>query len=125
MLRYPDITGIRSICLGNYIKWDTKHNVKRIKEEIDWTGDHVDGVPPQYDYEKVECKFQGIRDYCIYKKKGFGRTAHLCAIDLRRSDIDKAEAERLTETYDGQRPASMDSWLDYIGMTESEFEELF
>ena len=125
MLRYPDITGIRSICLGNYIKWDTKDNVRRIKTEIDWTGDHVDGVPPQYDYEKVECKFQGIRDYCIYKKKGFGRTAHLVAIDLRNGVIDKEEAQRLIDTYDGQRPACMDDWLKYVDMDEEEFNEIF
>ena len=125
MMEYPDTTGIRSVCLGNYIKWDTKDNVRRIKEEINWTGDEVEGIPPQYDYEKVECAYQGMRDYCIYRKTGFGRTTHLCAIDLRRGDIDKAEAERLIDTYDGQRPASMDSWLDYIGMTEAEFEELF
>ena len=123
MMEYPDFKG-RSICLGNYIKWDTRDNVRRIKEEIEWTGDQVDGIPPEYDYEKVECKFQGMRDYCIYKKKGFGRTAHLVAIDLRNGNIEKEEAERLIDTYDGIRPSCMDEWLDYVGITEQEYEQI-
>jgi N-acetyl sugar amidotransferase len=123
MMQYPDFKG-RSICLGNYIKWDTRDNVRRIKEEIDWTGDQVDGIPPEYDYEKVECKFQGMRDYCIYKKKGFGRTAHLVAIDLRNDRIEKEPAQELIDKYDGVRPSCMDEWLDYVGITEQEYEEI-
>jgi hypothetical protein len=39
--------------------------------------------------------------------------------------IDKDEAQKLIDTYDGKRPACMDSWLDYVGMDEAEFDEIF
>ena len=53
----------RSICLGSYIKWDTKKHVEIIKRELGWKGQEVEGIPPEYDYEKIECIFQGVRDY--------------------------------------------------------------
>ena len=126
MMDYPDTEDLkkincRSICLGNYIKWDTKENVKRIKKEIGWQGDKVEGVPPEYDYEKIECKFQGMRDYCIYLKKGFGRTAHLCAIDLRKGRTTKEKAKELINKYDGKRPDSIEEFLDYINIGEDDF----
>ena len=44
--------GCRSICLGNYIKWDTKKNVEVIQRELEWKGQATEGVPPTYPYEK-------------------------------------------------------------------------
>ena len=64
----------RSICLGNYVQWDTKANVETIGRELGWFGHDVEGIPPQYHYEKVECTFQGMRDYAKYVKRGYGRT---------------------------------------------------
>src|SRR5258705_364344 len=37
----------RSICLGNYIQWDTKKNVEIIGRELDWKGQPTEGVPPE------------------------------------------------------------------------------
>jgi len=45
---------IMSFPLGSFIKWDTKNQVKIIKEELGWKGDEVEGVPSTYDYEKIE-----------------------------------------------------------------------
>jgi len=44
--------GCRSVCLGNYIKWDIRKHVEIIKRELGWKGHEVEGIPPQYDYEK-------------------------------------------------------------------------
>lgn len=54
---------MRSICLGTYIPWDVKTQVQLIKAELGWQGAEVEGVPPEYDYEKIECFMQGVRDY--------------------------------------------------------------
>ena len=48
-----------------------------IARELGWRGDEVEGVPPGYAYEKVECAMQGVRDYLKYIKRGFARTTHL------------------------------------------------
>ena len=109
------------IYLGNYIKWNTKANVDIIKKELGWQGQDVEGIPPQYDYEKIECKWQGVRDYCKYIKRGCGRTNHLACIDIRNGVMDRDTALQLCEQYDGKRPASLDLFLEMLGITEDEF----
>jgi N-acetyl sugar amidotransferase len=113
--------GCRSICLGNYIKWDTKKQVEIIKQELGWQGQPVEGVPPDYDYEKIECFFQGVRDYLKYIKRGYGRTNHLANIDIRNKRLTREEGERLVTEYDGKRPPSLDLFLDYLSISEEEF----
>ena len=114
---------VRSICLGNYINWDTKANVALIKEKLGWKGQQVEGVPPEYDYEKVECTFQGMRDYSKFVKRGYGRANHLLSIDIRNGRKTREEAEEVEYKYDGKRPASMDWFLDIMKMSEEEYYE--
>jgi N-acetyl sugar amidotransferase len=114
----------RSICLGNYIKWDTKKQVKIIKDELGWKGQPVEGVPPEYDYEKIECSFQGIRDYCKFVKRGYGRTNHLASIDIRNKRLSREEGLAITEMYDGKRPASLDYFLEMLQISEDEFYDI-
>ena len=114
----------RSICLGSYIPWDVKSNTKLIKDKLDWEEDLNAGIPPEYAYEKVECEMQGIRDYIKFIKRGYGRTAHLTAIDIRNGRIGENEAKSLIAEYDGKRPASLDYFLSTLSITESEFNEV-
>ncbi|HHI82850.1 MAG TPA: N-acetyl sugar amidotransferase, partial [Rhizobiales bacterium] len=114
---------VRSICLGNYIRWDTKANVELIGKELDWYGHEVEGVPPEYHYEKVECTFQGMRDYSKFVKRGYGRANHLLSIDIRNGRKTREEALKLEEQYDGKRPASMDWFLKILDMSEDEYYE--
>ena len=65
---------ILGIYLGNYVPWDVKKQVEIIKRELGWRGDEVEGIPPEYNYEKIECYMQGVRDYLKFIKRGFGRT---------------------------------------------------
>ena len=37
--------GIKSICLGNYIKWDYLKQTEIIKKELGWEPDELEGVP--------------------------------------------------------------------------------
>lgn len=115
---------VRSICLGNYIQWDTKANVALIKEKLGWKGQAVEGVPPEYDYEKIECTFQGMRDYSKFVKRGYGRANHLLSIDIRSGRKTREEAAEVEYKYDGKRPASMDWFLDVLKMSEKEYYEI-
>ena len=116
--------GIRAIWLGNYIAWHTKHQVEIIKRELGWKGQEVEGIPPEYDYEKIECRWQGIRDYCKFIKRGHGRTNHLACIDIRTGEMDRETGLKLSEKYDGKRPASLDAFLKIIDISEKEFEDI-
>ena len=124
--RYPPLEdlrriGCRSVCLGSYIPWDVKYQVNKIRSELGWEGDKVENVPPEFDYEKIECWMQGVRDFIKYIKRGYTRPTHLAAIDLRNKRISKQEAIDLINEFEARRPPSLDLFLDYVGITESEF----
>ena len=119
-----DKLNVRAIYLGSYIKWHTKNNVQTIKHELGWQGQLVEGIPSRYDHEKIECRWQGVRDYCKYIKRGHGRTNHLACIDIRNGELDREEGLMLTQEYDGKRPASLDQFLKVIDITEEDFEKI-
>jgi N-acetyl sugar amidotransferase len=127
--KYPPLKDLRkinyrSICLGSYIPWNVKAQVKIIKKELGWKGDQVENVPSEYDYEKIECYMQGVRDYIKYIKRGYTRPAHLASIDIRNGQLSRKEGVDLVNRYEGKRPPSLDLFLDYIGITEEEFNEI-
>jgi N-acetyl sugar amidotransferase len=116
--------GVRSVCLGSFIPWDVKEQVKIIKDDLGWQEDVVEGVPDGYGYEKIECSMQGVRDYIKYLKRGYGRTAHLATIDMRKGRMDRETAARLIAENDGKRPASLDVFLEHVGIDEREFMDI-
>ena len=114
----------RSVCLGSYIPWDVPKQSKIIMDELGWKGDRVENVPPQYNYEKIECYMQGVRDYIKYIKRGFSRPSHLAALDLRSGRITHEERDEMVQLYEGKRPPSLDLFLDFVGLNEDEFLDI-
>lgn len=114
----------RSVCLGSYIFWDVKKQYETIHQELGWQGDEVENVPPGYEYEKIECYLQGVRDYIKYIKRGYSRPCHLATIDIRNNRLKREEAMDLIARYEGNRPPSLEVFLGYIGLTEEEFMEV-
>jgi len=126
---YPDSRELRkmrarSICLGSFMPWDVRRQTKLIERELEWKGSAVEGVAPGYEYEKIECSLQGIRDYLKFTKRGYGRTTHLATIDIRNNRLDRETGLALAKKYDGKRPASLDRFLDYVGIEEEEFNRI-
>lgn len=126
---YPDVKALwkmkaRSVCLGSFIPWDVKRQTELITKELDWRGDVVEGVVPGYEYEKIECGVQGIRDYLKFIKRGYGRTTHLGSIDIRNDRLEREAGVTAMNEYDGKRPASLDRFLDYVGIDEENFNEI-
>lgn len=129
MFRFPKFedvkkTGLVSIRLGSFIPWDPRTTSEIIKKELNWQYNKVEGIPEEYGWEKVECMFQGIRDYLKFVKRGFGRTTHLVSIDIREGRKTREEALKLIQKYDGKRPASLDLFLELIGISEEEFMKI-
>ena len=93
---------IKACYLGNFLPWDVKRQVKIIKEELGWKGDVVEGVPENYNYEKIECILQGTRDFIKYLKRGYGRTTHLASIDIRNDRLEREKGKELANLYDGK-----------------------
>ena len=111
----------RSVCLGSYIPWDVKKQVKIIEDELGWQGDEVENVPENYSYEKIECYMQGVRDYIKYIKRGYTRPTHLLSIDIRHGRLDRDTSLTLLKNYEGKKPKSLSIFLEFLGITEDEF----
>ena len=125
--KFPSVEEIErlkpvSLHLGSYIQWDIPKQVELIKSELNWKDAQVEGTYCTYD--KQECRFVGIRDYCKYLKRGFGRTTHQASLDIRQGLLSREEGLKLTEKYDGKRPGSLDAFLEEIGLSEMEFIEI-
>ena len=117
--------GYRSICLGSYIPWDVSKQSKEIMTQLAWEGEQVEGMPwDKYPYEKIECYMQGVRDYIKYLKRGYSRVTQMTALDLRAGKMSKEQAELLVQEYEGRRPPSLDIFLEYLELTEAEFNQL-
>ena len=126
---YPPLAELRtlnyrSVCLGSYIPWDVKRQSEIIQSELGWRGDVVENVPPQYQYEKIECYMQGVRDYIKYIKRGYSRPSHLVALDVRNGRMAKEDGQHLIAEYEGRRPPSLDLFLEFVGLTEQQFLEI-
>ena len=127
--RYPALKElralkVRSVCLGSYVPWDEKKHYKIISRELGWQGDRVEGVPPEYPYEKIEYQLQGPRDYLKFIKRGYARTTHLTSIDIRNTRMMRKSAKKLIEKYEGKRPHSLDYLLGILGITEDEWRKI-
>jgi hypothetical protein len=94
-------------------------------DELGWEGDEVEGMPPKiYDYEKIECHMQGVRDYIKFLKRGYSRVTQMTVLDIRNGRMTKEEAEELIYKYEGKKPPSLEVFLEYLDMKESEFNEI-
>jgi N-acetyl sugar amidotransferase len=116
--------GVVSLPLGSFIPWNVPAQVARIKSELGWTGDSVEGVPPEYDYEKIECYMQGVRDYIKFLKRGYSRTTHLTSLDIRNGKKTREESIQMVSEYEGKIPHALSLFLEYTGLTETEFMEV-
>ena len=128
---YPKTKDLRklkyhSVCLGSYIPWNVQANVKYCQQFLPWwRGDEVEGIPfDLYPYEKIECYMQGLRDYIKYIKRGYARTTQMTTLDIRHGRMTRAEAMELIAEYEGKKPNALPIFLDYLGITEDEFNEI-
>ena len=115
--------GLRGVYLGNYIPWNPERHAAIIKNELGWQGAVVEGIPPAWDYEKIECKWQGVRDWSKFIKRGFGRTSHLVSLEIRKGAMSREKGWKLVQEYDGKRPASIDFFLQEVDISEEQFME--
>jgi N-acetyl sugar amidotransferase len=115
-----------SVPLGSFIPWDYEANTKRIVEELGWKTDEIESLPLELNPqgEKIECFMQGTRDYIKYIKRGYSRVAQVNALNVRKGRLETDTALELNAEFDGVRPASLEVFLEYVGLTEEEFNTL-
>lgn len=115
---------IKSMPLGKFIPWNVKKQVEIIKKELGWKEDEIESGFSEDTYEKIECMFTGIRDYIKYLKRGFSRITHLTTLDIRHGRISREKAMELIKKFEGKKPRSLEVFLEYLEITEKEFNEI-
>tara|TARA_B100000965_G_C19592400_1_gene758548 strand:- start:760 stop:1938 length:1179 start_codon:yes stop_codon:yes gene_type:complete len=125
---FPDINQLSElkylpIALGSFINWDTDKQTEIIKKELGWEMDELEHVPKEQNLngEKIECFMQGTRDYIKWLKRGYSRMSQINAKKIKDKKMTIEEAKILNEKFDGIKPKSLDIFLEYVGLTEKEF----
>ena len=67
---------------------------------------------------------QGVRDYIKYIKRGYTRPTALASIDIRHDRLGREEGLKMIDAYEGKKPASLEIFLEMVGLTEAEFFEI-
>lgn len=114
------------VSLGSFIPWDHHKNTEIIKKELGWKIDQLEGVPTQINQhgEKIECFMQGSRDYIKFLKRGYSRVSQINSFNVRNNRMTPDEAKKINDKYDGRKPPSLEIFLEYVGLTEKEFNEV-
>ena len=116
---------VRGIYLGNYVRWEANEHVKLVIEKYGW-----EAKPEAFDrtYRRFsnldDMHENGVHDYLKYIKFGYGRcTDHVCK-DIRAGIMSRKEGLELVRKYDHVKPTDLYRWLDYVGMSEDEFDRI-
>jgi imidazoleglycerol phosphate synthase cyclase subunit len=128
--KYPDDQvlfdlDLRGIFLGNYVYWEANEHTRMVIERY---GFEVNDIPFDRTYRRMsnldDMHENGVHDYLKFIKFGYGRaTDHACK-DLRAGLIDRDKAIELVNHYDPRKPSDLQRWLEYVGMSESDFDSI-
>jgi N-acetyl sugar amidotransferase len=117
-----EITGLY---LGFYINWNAKLQSEKMQAMFNF---EVADEPFDRTYARAsnldDMHENGVHDYLKFIKFGYGRcTDHACK-DIRRGVLTREEAVKLVQKYDHVKPRDLKRWLEYVGMTEEEFDRV-
>ena len=115
--------GIKGLFLGYFHKWDVPKQLDLVKS-LGWST-RLNRVETTYeDYENIDCYSMHIHDYLKYVKFGFGRATDDACRDLRNDLIDRGQAVRLVEAYDGKYPIeAVRRFCSHFKLSQSEFDK--
>lgn len=126
--RYPsddqlEEVGVRGIYLGNFIYWNANEQTRFIVERYSF---EVSPEPFERTYRRMsnldDMHENGVHDYLKFIKFGYGRaTDHACK-DIRIGKLSRAEGIELVRKHDHVKSKDLLRWLEYVGMTENEFD---
>jgi len=118
--------GYYSVCLGSFIPWDYRKQTKLIMDKLGWQSDEIESAPSSVnkEYAKIECWMQGTRDYIKYLKRGYSRVTQIVNFEIREGRMDPADGIKLIKKFDGKKPHSLEIFLEYMGITEEQFNAI-
>lgn len=117
--------GLRSIYLGNYIPWNGNANAKLAQELY---GFSISDEPFERTYRRGsnldDMHENGAHDYLKFVKFGYGRCTDHATKDIRSGVMDRQKGLELVRKHDPVKPKDIQRWLEYVGMTDAEFDAI-
>src|SRR5205085_10270814 len=119
-----EAVGVRGIFLTNYIYWDAKEQAELVIDKY--------GFQPLTErrdrtfslYSKTDDHANEVHDYMKYLKFGYGRATDDASTEIRYGRMTREEGIDLVTKHDPKRPRDLDLLLDFLGITERQFEDL-
>ncbi len=119
-----DKIGVRGIYMGTYVEWDALKITRLLVEKYDFKMAQGKRDKTFNLYHKIDDHANGVHDYLKYLKFGYGRATDHTAEEIRNGRMTREEGIALVKEYDSVRPEALDIYLDLLGITEKEFENL-
>ncbi len=116
--------GVRGIYMGTYVEWDALKITRHLVEKCGFKIAQSKRDKTFNLYHKIDDHANGVHDYLKYLKFGYGRATDHTAEEIRCGRMTREEGVELVKQYDSVRPETLDTYLDFLGFSEEEFEKL-
>ncbi len=120
-----DHLGVRGIYVGNFFNWDPNRHAEKMQREygfefarqpFDRTYRHMSNLDDMHE--------NGLHDYMKFIKFGYGRASDHASKDIRSGDMTREQGIEMVRNYDHVKPRDLTRWLEYVEMTEDEFDRI-
>lgn len=117
--------GLRGIFLSNYFYYDgtlhaeiarEKYNWEEAAQEFDRTFRRTSNLDDMHE--------NGVHDYLKFIKIGYGRGTDHANYDIREGRMSREQGIDMVRKYDHVKPSDIYRWLEYVDMTENEFDAI-
>jgi len=117
--------GLRGIFLSNYFYYDGKLNYKIATEHYKWESSKQEFDRTFRRYSNLDDMHEnGIHDYLKFIKFGYGRGTDHSNYEIREGRFTREEGIEMVRRYDHIKSRDLKRWLEYVGMSEKEFDSI-
>jgi hypothetical protein len=74
-------------------------------------------------HSKIDDHANDVHDYLKYLKFGYGRATDDASTEIRHGRMTREEGIEMVQRYDHIRPGTLDTYLDFLQISEDEFFE--
>jgi N-acetyl sugar amidotransferase len=116
--------GVRGIYISNYVDWSGNNNFK-IAQQYGFKENEDDFERTYWRISNLDDMHEnGIHDYMKYIKFGYGRATDHVIKDIKEGVMTRSEGIEIVKKMDHIKSKDLYRWLEYVDMTEEEFDEI-
>ncbi|MRR56890.1 MAG: N-acetyl sugar amidotransferase [Deltaproteobacteria bacterium] len=112
--------GVRGIYMGTYIEWDHLEIAKKMVEMCNFKMAEGPRERTFSQFHKIDDHANDVHDYLKYLKFGYGRGTDHATEEIRAGRMTRELGIEMAMKYDHVRPASLDFYLKYLGISEQD-----